>query len=139
MGGENRPGSGLTGTVKAGFFYFASVFGVGFVLGTIRVPFLVPRLGARCAELLELPIILVACYVLARFTMRRFGPFADAHRVAIGAIALTLLIIAELGLALVIQDQSLAQFLASRDPVSGAAYALSLVLFALMPRMVDPR
>jgi hypothetical protein len=37
---------------RAGGTYFAMVFGAGFVLGLIRVPFLAPRLGVRIAELL---------------------------------------------------------------------------------------
>lgn len=38
--------------LKAGALYFALVFGTGLVLGMIRVPFLVPRLGVRIAELI---------------------------------------------------------------------------------------
>ena len=46
-----------TRTIKAGIAYFALVFGAGFVLGMIRVPFLVPRLGERVAELVEMPFM----------------------------------------------------------------------------------
>ncbi len=37
--------------LKPGVLYFAVVFGVGFVLGPIRILWVVPRLGARMAEL----------------------------------------------------------------------------------------
>jgi hypothetical protein len=39
--------------LRGGIFYFALVFGTGFVLGSVRVPFLVPHLGVRVAELIE--------------------------------------------------------------------------------------
>jgi hypothetical protein len=44
--------------LKAGLIYFAIVFGAGFVLGTIRTLWVVPRLGTRMAELMETPIML---------------------------------------------------------------------------------
>ena len=47
---------------KAGTAYFALVFGAGFVMGAIRVPLLVPRLGERVAELIEMPFM---CIVIA--------------------------------------------------------------------------
>jgi hypothetical protein len=47
-------------TVKAAASYFALVLGTGLVLGSIRVPFLVPRLGERSAELLEMPFMFAA-------------------------------------------------------------------------------
>ena len=45
--------------LKAAASYFALVFGAGFVLGSTRVPFLVPRVGARTAKLLQTPLMLV--------------------------------------------------------------------------------
>src|SRR2546428_221806 len=45
--------------LRAGVLYFALVFGAGFVLGTIRTLWIVPRLSARMAELMETPIMLV--------------------------------------------------------------------------------
>ena len=37
--------------LKAGVLYFALVFGAGFVLGTIRILWVVPSFGTRMAEL----------------------------------------------------------------------------------------
>ena len=45
----------LSKTLRAALVYFALVFGVGFLLGLIRVPFVVPRIGERYAELAEMP------------------------------------------------------------------------------------
>ena len=119
--------------LKASLLYFASVFAVGFVLGTIRVLLVVPYLGVRWAELLETPLMLLASFYFARLAVRRFGPFALSRRLAIGAIALAFLLAAELALTVFVEGQTLAQYLESRDPISGTAYLLSLVLFALMP------
>jgi hypothetical protein len=51
--------------LKAGVLYFALVFGAGFVLGTIRTLWVVPRVGTRMAELIETPIMLVVTIVAA--------------------------------------------------------------------------
>ena len=49
--------------VKAGAIYFALVFGAGFVLGTVRTLWVVPRVGTRTAELTEMPIMLAVTIV----------------------------------------------------------------------------
>lgn len=41
--------------LKAGLLNFPFVFGAGFVLGSLRIFWVIPRLGARTAELLETP------------------------------------------------------------------------------------
>ena len=63
---DRSTGNLATRTIKAGMTYFALVFGAGFLLGSIRVPFLVPRLGERAAELIEMPFMFVAIVVSAR-------------------------------------------------------------------------
>jgi hypothetical protein len=126
-----------TQSIKAGLAYFALVFGAGFVLGVLRVSFLVPRFGERIAELGEMPLMLAVIVIAARFIMRRFAvPFSMAARIGTGLLALCLLLAAELLLAVVVQDRSLADYVASRDPVSGSVYLAMLVLFALMPTLV---
>ena len=51
--------------------YFAIVFGAGFLLALIRNPWLVPRFDVRTAELMEMPIMLVAIFFAARWIARR--------------------------------------------------------------------
>ena len=123
-----------TRTIKAGLTYFTLVFGAGFVLGMIRVPFLVPRLGERVAELVEMPFMLVAILLAARFIIRRFSlPAKVLARLGAGFVALGLLVAAEVLLAVALQDRTLGEYVASRDPVSGSVYLAMLVLFAVMP------
>ena len=122
-------------TVKAGLAYFAAVFGAGFLLGVLRVLFLVPRLGARYAELAEMPVMFLVIVISARGITRRFAiPPSASARLGMGGLALGLLLACEL--ALVLQDRSLADYIASRDPVSGTVYLVMLMLFALMPALV---
>jgi hypothetical protein len=59
--------------LKAGVLYFVLVFGAGFVPGTIRTLWIVPRLGTRMAELMETPIMLVITMLAARWTVRRLA------------------------------------------------------------------
>lgn len=123
-------------TFRPGFLYFALVLGTGFLLGMVRVPFLVPRIGERWAELAEMPIMAIVIYLSAGYILRRY-PEVCSHgkSLAVGLLALVLSVSAELGLAVVLQDQTLAEFIASRDKVSGSVYIALLVVFALMPRL----
>lgn len=127
-------------SIKAGLAYFALVFGAGFVLGVLRVTLLVPRLGERIAELSEMPLMFVVIVVAAKLVTRRFAvPFSVAARLGTGLLALGLLIAAELLLAVVLQDRSLADYVASRDVVSGSVYLAMLALFAVMPALIGRR
>ena len=51
--------------VKAGLLYFKLVFGAGFALGTVRALWVIPRVGARRAELMEMPIMLAVTIAAA--------------------------------------------------------------------------
>ena len=117
--------------------YFAIVLGTGFVLGMVRVPLLVPRLGERYAELLEMPVMFVVIVLAARHVVRRFALApALSVRLQVGVTALALSVVAELMLAAVLQRQSVADYIAGRDPVSGSVYVLLLLVFALMPALL---
>ena len=122
---------------KSAVLYFALVLVTGFALGSIRVPFLVPRLGERYAELLEMPIMFMAIVLAARYVIRRFALTASLSvRLRVGFAALFMSVVAELLLAAALQGRSVAQYIASRDPVSGSVYLVMLLLFALMPSIL---
>jgi hypothetical protein len=119
--------------LKAAFLYFAIVFGVGFVLGTIRTMWVVPRVGVRAAELLEMPAMFILIVIAARWTVRSLPASTRAARLAMGCIALVLMLVAEFGFVLWLRGIGIRQYLATRDPVSGTAYYVMLVIFALIP------
>lgn len=126
--------------LKAGVFYFALVFGAGFVLGPMRILWVVPRFGVRMAELLETPIMLVVTIFAARWIVRRLAvPFTAVSRLGMGFVALSLLLAAEFTLVLWLRALSISEYLSSRDPVSGTVYYVMLGAFAIMPLLVDRR
>ncbi len=126
----------MSRTIRAAFLYFAIVLGTGFVLGMFRVPILVPRIGERWAELAEMPIMAAVIFFAAGYLLRRYPEICSPERSLVaGFLALALSVAAELGLALLLQEQSLAAFIASRDKVSGSVYVALLLVFAIMPRL----
>ena len=113
--------------------YFALVFGVGFLLGIFRVLVLEPRLGERWGELAEMPLMLIAIMLAARFIVRRFPARHRSGYLVSGGVALLLLVLVEFSVVLGIRGLSIAQYFAERDPVAGGVYALMLIVFAAMP------
>ena len=123
--------------LKAGVLYFALVFGAGFVLGPIRILWVVPRFGTRMAELMETPIMFVVTLVAARWIVRRLPvPSTTSGRLGMGCVALGLLLVAEFTLVLWLRGLTIGEYLATRDPVSGTIYYMMLGVFAIMPLLV---
>ncbi len=136
----DRARSSRLTVLKSGALYFALVFAAGFVLGPIRILWVVPRFGTRAAELMEMPIMLVVIVAAARWIVGRFRvPFAAASRLGMGCLALGLLLAAEFTLVLRVRGMSTADYFSDRDPVSGTVYWLMLGAFALMPILVHRR
>ena len=126
----------MSKVIQAGLTYFAIVLSAGFVLGVVRVPFLVPRIDERWAELAEMPIMAVVIYWAAGFLLRRFPEIRSPGKSLIaGLLALALSVAAELALATLLQDRTLDEFIGSRDKVSGSVYVALLLVFAVMPRI----
>ena len=85
-------------TLQAGAIYFLLVFAVGWVLGPIRELWLVPHLGRTMGSLLEAPLIVMIAMILAAgWVLRRLNvPYALNARLAVGLVALGILLVAEL-------------------------------------------
>ena len=123
--------------LKAGVLYFALVFGAGFVLGSVRTLWVVPRFGARTAELMETPIMFVVTIVAARWVVRRLAvPPKPSNRLGMGCIGLGLMLVTEFTLVLWLRGVSINEYLASRDPVSGTVYYVMLGMLCIMPLLV---
>ena len=73
--------------LKAAVLYFALVFGAGFVLGTIRTLWVVPRAGIRAAELIESPIMLLVTVFAATWVVRRSAPQMRAGKRFCGRVS----------------------------------------------------
>ena len=113
--------------------YFAIVFGAGCALALVRVPLLVPRFGERAAELMEMPVMLAVVLWAAWRMARRYPDLERGPRLAAGGLALLLMLAAELAVGLALGAGSMEEVVLARDPVSGAAYAIVLLVFALAP------
>lgn len=123
----------MPGFLKGALLYFAVVFGAGFLLGTVRVLIVVPSLGTRAAELIELPIMLMVTIVSAKCLVHRLSIKSGLHRLTMGSVALVLLLLAEFTFVLWVRGLTIKTYFATQDPVSGTVYLITLVLFALMP------
>lgn len=72
--------------------------------------------------------------------VRRPGPRASAPaRLAIGLVALALMLLTEFTAVLWIRGLTIDQYPASRDPVAGSVYIAMLGVFAFMPLLVARR
>jgi hypothetical protein len=123
--------------LKAGAVYFALVFGAGFVLGIIRVLWVVEKVGTRTAELLEAPLMLGVTILTARWVARwMVFPRTFSRLLAVGCVALALLLTCEFSLVLWLEGLTIRAYVAGRDPVAGTVYIAMLGLFAVLPALL---
>jgi len=123
--------------LKAGALYFVLVFGAGFVLGPIRIVWVVPRFGDRTAELMEAPMMLVMIVLAASWIARRVaGPPTPPRLFGIGLVALGLLLVVEFTVVLWFRGLTIGEYFARRDPVAGTVYIVMLGVFAVMPLLM---
>lgn len=121
--------------VKLGLLYFGLVFGAGFGLGIIRTVWLVPWLGVRWAELLEMPFMLMVIIAAAQWILKTSPIEETANRdyLGVGMIALACLLMAETAVGMGLRGMTITQALLDRDPISGTAYYLLLLIYAFLP------
>ncbi len=121
--------------LRAGATYFALVFAAGFVFGIARQVVLVPVIGATAAVAVEAPVILAVSALVARWSVNSFAA-TSRDAIAIGAIALAFLLVAEAVLAGPVRGWSLAQWLGHFATTDGALSLALYLAFAAMPWIV---
>jgi hypothetical protein len=120
--------------VRAGALYALIVFGVGFVLGTIRVLLMIPHIGETAAVLAEAPIMLAASWYVCRWSVERLeAPRSLPSRTVMGAVAFVTLMLAELALGVLAFGRPLAEQFGAYVTRAGAIGFAAQVIFAVFP------
>lgn len=127
--------------VLAGLTYFGVVFAAGFVLGTLRVFVLAPKLGESTAVLVELPIILAVSWLACRWLIARFRvPTMLSDRLVMGGLALAVLLSAEIGVSMLGFGRTLSEHLQQYQqlpPLIGLAGQIVFAMFPVIQRTSD--
>jgi hypothetical protein len=132
----------MKNAVKAAVAYFVIVFAIGFVLGTVRVLLVIPRVGPSAAVLIEAPILLSASWLVCGWLLHSLRvPPAWSARSAMGGTAFALLMAAELSLSVFVFGKSAAEhvqaYLAPHQLI-GLAAQLAFAAFPLFRRREKP-
>jgi hypothetical protein len=126
--------------VAAGALYFAVIFALGFILGTIRVLLIAPRLGEAGAVLVELPIMLMASWIACGWVLRRLRVgLGFETRLTMGGVAFALLMLAEVGVSVFAFGRTPAEHLATYRSASALLGLAAQLIFAAMPLLRRPK
>jgi hypothetical protein len=123
--------------LSAGTAYFLALFTLGFILGTVRVLFVVPRIGLLGAVLLEVPLMLTAAFFLARWVVGRWQvPVAISARLVMALWFLVLLALFETLLGSAMFGQTLVEQWTALTTPAGLIGLTAQVIAALLPLVV---
>jgi len=126
--------------LKAGALYFLIAVGAEFVLEVVRLQVVALHVGERFAEMLEIPNVLLATLIGARWVVDRFTlPPLPGIRLSVGFVALILVVIAEGVIILPLHGLSVTEYLAGEDSVVGVAPLGALGVLTVMPFLVGYR
>jgi VanZ family protein len=123
--------------IRAGTVYFALVFGAGFLLGVLRVPFFEPLIGDRLAQLAEMPLMALVIVLAARWLVRRNAAALSPRAcLAAGLLAAAGVLLADALVGIVLRGMTPWQVIAVRDFLAGLAYYTLIAVLALAPWFV---
>lgn len=124
----------LATAIRAGAAYFGIVFAIGFVLGTIRVMLIIPRVGELAAVCIEAPVLLSLSWWTCVMLVRRLGvPRATADRLTMGIFAFVLLMLAELALSTLLFGRTPSEHWATYSGLAVRVGLAAQLLFAALP------
>jgi hypothetical protein len=124
--------------IAAAAFYFLIVFGVGFLLGPVRVFWLERRLGEAIATLCEAPFLLIAIVLAARWLPGALGLKGNVASLAkMGIVALFLQQLADFAVSIVLRGSTPCQHFVHLATAAGLIYVALLIAFAAMPVLAN--
>jgi hypothetical protein len=128
----------MTRPLVAGTVYFLLLFALGFVLGTLRVLVVAPRLGEVWATLMEVPVMLLAAYAICGWAMRYWQvPPAIPVRLGIALWFMMLLLVFETILGVTLFERSLAELAATLTSPAGLLGLAAQGVAALFPLILE--
>ncbi|HRI38709.1 MAG TPA: hypothetical protein PLO50_09150, partial [Nitrospira sp.] len=86
---------------------------------------------------LEMPLMLGVIVAAARWVVHHKPDARQSTTLPIGFIAMGLVLLADLGVGMWLRGLSATEVFLHRDPVSGVAYYAALLLFAIMPAIIN--
>lgn len=116
--------------------YFGVVFAIGFVLGAVRELAVTPRVGRGAAVLIEVPLMVVASVLTARWVVARWRVESTWDGWRLGIASFVMLMFGEYLIALIGAGATPVEFAkeaASRENLPGLA---AQVLFLLLPGFI---
>lgn len=115
-----------------GLLYFLVVFTIAFATGVARVLLVAPRLGPMPAVMLEVPLLVVASWIVARHLLRTRS-LTLPERAAMGATAFALTMASEAALSAIMRGQSVTDWAATVATPPGLVGLAGQVAFGAMP------
>ncbi len=118
----------------AGFAYTLGVFVFAFAVGTIRVTLVAPRLGTLLAVIIEAPIVLAVSWRVSLWCTRRFNVSRNSRaRILMGAAAFAVLMLLELGFAVLVFGETVSHYFAKYTSAPGVIGLVMQGCFATLP------
>lgn len=118
----------------AGVVYTLCVFLFAFAFGTIRVTLVAPQVGDLLAVILEAPIVLALSWRISTWCTQRFNVrSASLVRLLMGAVAFSVLMLLELGFAVLVFGEPLGHYFSKFKSTPGAIGLAMQCLFAVIP------
>ena len=131
---------GLVQVLKAGTLYFLITIGAGFVLEVIRLQVIALHISERFAEMMEIPNVLLATMIGARWVIDRFIlPPLPGIRLGVGLVALGLTVVMEWTLVQALEGLAVVGYITADNAVLSPLPIGALGVLTAMPFLVGYR
>lgn len=117
----------------AGLLYCALVFALGFVLGSVRVLLVAPTMGEFSAVLIELPVMMLACWLVSGRLVSQLRISTLQAALVMGVVAFSCLMVAEFSLGALAFERTIADQLQHWATPAGALGLGGQIAFAVFP------